>query len=291
MTMPDILATIMAWKRQELAARKAQVPRSRWEAQAAAMPPPPDFACALRPTEGERAVRLIAEIKKASPSRGLLCPDFDPRALAETYARHGAAAISCLTDERFFQGRLEHLIAAREHLEALGMPRPFLRKDFVFDPYQVVEARAAGASAVLLIVAALEPPVLRRLIEEARAWGLTPLVEVHDEEEVAQALDAGATVVGINNRDLRTFHVDLRTTERLRTLIPEDIIVVSESGIHTPEDVRRLRDMGVDAILVGEALVKAAATQRGSLVAALVDAGRAPTEIQQRARGFVGGAP
>ncbi len=270
----NILDVIMQWKRVELAERKARYPLAYWEQRAEQMPPPPDFARALRPPDGPRGVRLIAEIKRASPSRGLLCPDFDPRALAETYARHGAAAISCLTDTRFFQGRLDDLVAAREHLEDLGIPRPFLRKDFVFDPYQIVEARAAGASAALLIVAVLPQSLLQSLIAHAQAWGLISLVEVHHADEVARALDAGATIIGINNRDLRTFTVDLRTTERLRAHIPDNVIVVSESGIHTPADVRRLRDVGVDAILVGEALVKADAAARGNLVSALVEAGK-----------------
>ncbi len=269
----NILHAIMQWKRVELAERKARYPLAYWEQRAEQMPPPPDFARALRPPDGPRGVRLIAEIKRASPSRGLLCPDFDPRALAETYARHGAAAISCLTDTRFFQGRLDDLVAAREYLEDLGMSRPFLRKDFVFDPYQIVEARAVGASAVLLIVEVLGEVELRSLIGYAHQHTLTPLVEVHNEHELAQALDAGATVIGINNRDLRTFEVDLRTTERLRARIPDAVVVMSESGIHTAEDVRRLRDVGVDAILVGEALVTAPPAERGQRVQMFAQAG------------------
>ncbi len=269
----NILDTIMQWKRLELAERKARYPIRYWERRAEQTPPPPNFTRALRPPDRPRRVRLIAEIKRASPSRGLLCPDFDPRALAETYARHGAAAISCLTDTRFFQGQLNDLVAAREHLENLGMPRPFLRKDFMFDPYQIIEARAAGAAAVLLIAAVLSGPALKRLLEEARAWRLTALVEVHDDEEAERALNAGATVIGVNNRDLRTFRVDLRTTERLRARIPDSVILVSESGIHTADDVRRLRDVGVDAILVGETLVTAPSYERSHRVRMLIEAG------------------
>ncbi len=269
-----VLEEIMRWKREELPKRKRETPLSDLQALAAVAPRPPDFAKALRPPEGPSGVRLIAEIKRASPTRGLLCQDFDPEQLAETYARNGAAAISCLTDARFFQGHISHLVMARERLEAIGRPLPFLRKDFIFDPYQIIEARAAGAAAVLLIVAVLSDRELRELIAEANRHRITPLVEVHDEEEVDRALAAGAEVIGINNRDLRTFQVDLETTARLRPRIPEDRIVVSESGIHTPEDVRRVRDMGVHAILVGEALVKADPAKRAKLVQALARAGR-----------------
>ncbi len=267
-----ILDEIMRWKREELPRRKRETPIADLHALAAVAPRPPDFAAALRPPDDPRGVRLIAEIKRASPTRGLLCQDFDPEMLAETYARNGAAAVSCLTDSRFFQGDLSHLVLARERLEAIGRPLPFLRKDFIFDPYQVLEARAAGAAALLLITAVLSERALRDLIAETRRLHMTPLVEVHDEAEVDRALAAGANVIGINNRDLRTFRVDLETTARLRPRIPEACIVVAESGIHTAEDVRHLRDMGVDAILVGEALVKADPGERAAMVQALATA-------------------
>ncbi len=267
-----ILDEIMRWKREELSRRKRETPIADLHALAAVAPRPPDFAAALRPLDGPRGVRLIAEIKRASPTRGLLCQDFDPETLAEMYARNGAAAISCLTDSRFFQGDLSHLVLARERLEAIGRPLPFLRKDFIFDPYQVLEARAVGAAALLLITAVLSERALRDLIAETRRLHMTPLVEVHDEEEVDRALAAGANVIGINNRDLRTFRVDLEVTARLRPRIPEVCIVVAESGIHTAEDVCRLRDMGANAILVGEALVKADPGERPALVRALATA-------------------
>jgi len=269
-----LLEEIMRWKREELPKRKRETSLTDLQALAVVAPRPPDLARALRPPDKPRGVRLIAEIKRASPTRGLLCRDFDPEALAETYARNGAAAISCLTDARFFQGHISHLVLARERLEAIGRPLPFLRKDFVLDPYQLVEARAAGAAAVLLIVAVLSDRELRELIAETKRLGMTPLVEVHDEAEVDRALAAGAEVIGINNRDLRTFQVDIETTARLRPRIPDECIVVSESGIRTPDDVRRVGEMGVDAVLVGEALVKADPAGRPKLVRALAQAGR-----------------
>ncbi len=269
----NILDEIMRWKRKELLEQKQERPAFVWQALTEVAPHPPDFADALRPYEGAAGVRLIAEIKRASPSRGLLCNDFDPELLAETYARNGAAAISCLTDARFFQGELSHLMKARKRLENIDQPLPFLRKDFIFDPYQLAETRAAGAAAALLIAAVLDDQGLAELIAQAEGLSLTPLVEVHDEADLDRALAAGAKVIGINNRNLQTFRVDLETTARLRPRIPEEFIVVSESGIHTPDDVRRVRDMGVDAILVGEALVKAAPARRPWLVKALATAG------------------
>jgi indole-3-glycerol phosphate synthase len=275
----QFLAEIMAHKREELPKLMREAPMADVRAAATVAPPPRDFAAALRPPDGPAGVRLIAEIKRASPSKGLLCRDFDPAVLAETYARSGAAAISVLTDARFFQGDLTHLARARQHLDALsgrtgGPPsRPLLRKDFIFDPYQIVAARAAGADAVLLIVAALSDRDLRQLLAETRRYRMEALVEVHSEAEVTRALAAGARVVGINNRDLRTFQVDLATTERLRPLVPPEVIVVTESGLHTPGDVQAMRDLRVDAMLVGEAFVKAPAGERAARVRELVEAG------------------
>ncbi|HXG41581.1 MAG TPA: indole-3-glycerol phosphate synthase TrpC [Dehalococcoidia bacterium] len=250
MSAPSILDEIVAHKRQEVAAAKERLPWRELERRLAQVPPLRPFAAALRGP----GLALIAEVKARSPSRGLLRPDLDPAALATTYARAGAAAISVLTDEKYFGGSLDHL---RQVREALPDGPPLLRKDFVIDPYQVLEARAAGADAVLLIAAALEHKELERLLATARDLGMDALVEVHDEAELEAALAAGADLVGINNRDLRTFRVDLETTVRLRPLVPPGVTVVAESGIHTRQDAARLAALGVDAILVGEALVTA----------------------------------
>lgn len=265
-----LLDEIMSWKREEVAKAKRERPQATLQALAATLPPPLDFAAALR----QPGVCLIAEVKRASPSKGLLCHDFDPGALARTYAENGAAAISVLTDARFFQGSLEHLVQVKETLASIGKPLPVLRKDFIFDPYQVWEARVAGADAILLIVAVLGDKALRSLLTLTWRLGMEALVEVHNQQELARALTAGARIIGINNRDLRTFTVDLAVTERLRPLVPPDILVVGESGIHTPDDVARLVAVGVDAILVGEAFVRAKPGQRGEKVRAFVAAGQ-----------------
>jgi indole-3-glycerol phosphate synthase len=245
-----ILDRIIEHKREELAAAKSAVPLSEMRARAAAAPAVRDFAAAL---SGVR-IALIAEIKKASPSRGVLRADFEPVRLARQYAEAGASAISVLTDEEHFQGTLEHLRAIRE---ALPDGPPVLRKDFVFDEYQVYEARANGTDALLLITAILEAALMADLLAETQSLGMAALVEVHDEAEVERALKAGGKIIGINNRDLRTFDVDLATTERLRPLIPAGKTVVAESGIFTREDMRRLEVIGVQAALIGEALVTA----------------------------------
>jgi indole-3-glycerol phosphate synthase len=218
------------------------------------MPATRSLAAALR----THAPGLIAEVKRASPSRGLLRADLDAVALARSYAEAGAAAISVLTEERYFQGSLADLKAVRQALDGLGEGRPpLLRKDFIFDMYQIFEARAYGADAVLLIAAILNPGLLTSFISLARSLGLECLVEVHDEPELERALTAGAEIVGINNRDLRTFEVDLATTERLRPLAPPEVTVVAESGVHTRADVRRLAALDVHGVLIGEALVVA----------------------------------
>lgn len=245
------LDQIMAWKRREVPRQKREVPIATLRARAALAPPPRDFAVALRRPVGGRP-RLIAEVKRASPSKGLLAHNFDAVRLATAYATGGAAAISVLTDARFFQGNLEYLAAVRQ-----AVSLPVLRKDFIFDPYQVVEARAVGADAVLLIVAVLNDTDLKNLLAEATRWGMAALVEVHDEAEVRRALAVGAQIIGVNNRDLRDFSVNLETTARLRPLVPPEVILVSESGIHDAGDVARVAAMGADAILVGEALVRA----------------------------------
>ncbi|HEX2171180.1 MAG TPA: indole-3-glycerol phosphate synthase TrpC [Dehalococcoidia bacterium] len=246
-----ILDDIVAYKRAELAGQIARAPLAEVRARAESAEPVRDFGRVLRGQD----VRLIAEIKKASPVKGVLFPDLDPVALARKYAAAGAAAISVLTDERFFQGHLSFLSQIRSGLAAVGATTPLLRKDFLFDPYQVYEARAAGADAILLIVAILDQVQLTEYRQLAEELGLAALVETHDEGEVERALTAGARIIGINNRDLRTFTVDLGTTEKLRRLIPTDRIVVSESGIAGPAHVRRLAEWRVDAMLVGESLV------------------------------------
>ncbi|MBI4233449.1 MAG: indole-3-glycerol phosphate synthase TrpC [Chloroflexi bacterium] len=249
--MASILDRIVAAKREEVARSKAQVPLAVLKGRVAAMPSPLNFSGALM---GD-AVRLIAEVKKASPSRGLLRPNFDPVELALAYAGGGAAAISVLTDSHF-QGTGEHLIAVAAAVRPLNVP--VLRKDFHLDPYQLYEARAWGADAALLIAAILPQTLLMELLALARTLWLQCLVEVHNEEELERALRAGAEVIGINNRDLRTFHTDLGVTERLAPRVPRGVIAVSESGILTREDVLRVRKAGAHAILVGEALVTAA---------------------------------
>jgi indole-3-glycerol phosphate synthase len=202
---------------------------------------------------------LIAEVKRRSPSRGLLSPDFDPLRLAGLYRQNGAAAVSVLTDERYFGGSLDdlRLVASALRTGVSRSPVPVLRKDFIFHPYQLYEARAAGAAAVLLIAALLSPVQLCDLHALALELGLLPLVEVHREEELAGVLDCHPRLVGINNRDLHTFATDLATTYRLRPQVPADIAVVSESGIHTAQDIAQLTDAGVDAVLVGEAILSA----------------------------------
>jgi len=248
--MPNILDEIVTAKRVELAEGMSQVSLADLESATANQPRPLNLSGALL----GGGVRLIAEIKKASPSRGLLMPDFDHLKLAETYANNGAAAISCLTDPRF-QGELAHLLQIKE--SGASQRAPVMRKDFIFDPYQVVETRAAGADAMLLIVAILEPAQLKELLEAAQAHWMQCLVEVHDEAELETAVDAGADIVGINNRDLRTFTTDLSVTERLAPLVPRGKQIVSESGIFTREHLRQMNRVRVNAVLVGEALVTA----------------------------------
>lgn len=267
--MNTILDRIVAHKREELAARQRAVPLANLQSLIPDLPAPLDFAMALaRP-----GVSLIAEVKRASPSKGLLCPDFDPVRLARTYATNGAAAISVLTDERFFQGDLNHLTRIRYGIRNTQYVVPILRKDFIFHPYQVYETRAYGADALLLIVAILSDEQLDELVALTHELGMTALVEVHDEEEVERALGLDPRVVGINNRNLRDFSVDLSRFGRLRPMLPAETIVVAESGIRAAADVRRLAKMGADAVLVGEALVTA--TDVAAKVRELAGAGRA----------------
>lgn len=244
-----ILERILASKYSEVAERRRSIPIEALREQVLAQTPARDFLGALRQA---RRPALIAECKKASPSKGLLRLEYDPAQLARTYAENGAAALSVLTDGPFFQGALSDLSLARE---AAGLPA--LRKDFVVDVYQVYEARAAGADAVLLIVAALRPNQLSELQQHVDELGMLALVEVHDEAELETALKLEPKLIGVNNRNLHDFSVDLQTTARLRQNMPANVALVAESGIHTADDVSRVRDMGGDAILVGEALVTA----------------------------------
>lgn len=207
------------------------------------------FAFALQPGEGK--VALIAEVKKASPSAGVIVESFDPVAIAKNYARAGVEAISVLTDEQFFQGHLDYLQLIRDRV-----PQPLLRKDFVLDPLQIMEAAVAGADAILLIVAALEQEQLVLLLETAALYQLDALVEVHTLAELDRALETEAGLIGINNRNLATFEVDLSVTETLSEQVPDEIVLVSESGIRTAEDLSRIKACGVDAVLIGEALMR-----------------------------------
>ncbi len=253
MTTGTYLDTILDHTRDEVARQRAAVPLGDLDDALAAAPSVRDFAAALRRAPG---CALIAEVKKASPSRGVLLPNFDALALAQTYAANGAAAISVLTDSRFFQGSLAFLTAIRC---ALPAGPPLLRKDFIIDPYQVYQARAAGADALLLIVAALDPRALAELLALAAELGMQALVEVHDEAELDAALTVGAAIVGVNNRDLRSFATDLAATQRVAARLPARgrPLLVSESGIFTTGDVATVRSWGADAVLVGEALVTA----------------------------------
>ncbi len=245
-----ILAQIVADNLEELESRKRRFPLKELQRVALEQPPPLDFASALR---GER-VQLIAEVKKASPSKGIICPDFNPVEIAQTYAGNGAAAISVLTEAKYFQGNINHLKDIRQ---ALGNRLPLLRKDFIHDPYQVYESRAYGADGLLLIVAILTPEKLEELFRLSYELGMDCLVEVHDEAELKIALRRQARIIGINNRDLSTFTVDLATTKQLRPLIPPGRIVVSESGIKDRDDMEKLRMWHVNAVLIGESLLSA----------------------------------
>lgn len=244
----DVLARLVLEARQDLQRRRHLVASERFE-EAVAAYTPRDFVGALRGS----ALRVIAEMKQRTPSMGVLAEDYRPADLAHSYADGGAAAISVLTHMAGFGGRIEHLRLVRG-----ATALPVLRKDFVTDPYEIAEARACGADAVLLIVAALEPAQLRDLLAVCASRGVAGLVEVHDAREAGVALDAGAKVMGVNHRDLRTFTVDLSLTERLRKLVPDDVVLVAESGIHGADDARRMRDAGADAVLVGEHLMRSA---------------------------------
>jgi indole-3-glycerol phosphate synthase len=250
--MSNILERIVAVKRREVAQAQARLPLAALRAQAAAAPPVRDFSAALRERVARREAAVIAEVKKASPSKGVLREHFDPAAIAASYERGGAACLSVLTDREFFQGSTEALQAARASCSL-----PVLRKDFIVDAYQVAEARAMGADCILLIAACLDDATMRALEDEAQALGLAVLVEVHDGTELDRALALRTPLVGINNRDLRSFEVRLETTLALKERVPADRLLVTESGILAASDVQRMRSAGVHAFLVGEAFMRA----------------------------------
>lgn len=249
--MPSILDEIVAYKREFVAECRRRIPLQTLKEQAAAGSGERCFMRALQNADG---IALIAEVKKASPSKGLIRADFDPVEIAVTYEANGARAVSVLTDERYFGGSACALTQVRQAIDL-----PILRKDFTVDPYQIYEARVVGADAILLIVSILSADRLKDYVGLAHSLSLDALVEVHTEDELETALTAaGAQVIGVNNRDLRTFETDLSVTERLIGQVPEGVVVVSESGIHTREDVVRLREAGADAVLVGEGLMREA---------------------------------
>jgi indole-3-glycerol phosphate synthase len=249
--MADILARILEWKRQEVVLSRRQVSLDELRSRVLDLPPTRSFWQALQPGDPQGGTRIIAEIKKASPSAGLIREDFDPVAIAVTYARHGAAAISVLTDHKFFQGELAFLEQVRQHVEV-----PLLRKDFVVDQYQLYEARVHGADATLLIAAALDVPVLTDLTALSFELGLEPLVEVHTAAELEKALECSCRLIGINNRDLHTFHTDVATTLTLLPQVPAGYLVVSESGLRDRETIAHLEAHGAGAFLIGESLMR-----------------------------------
>ena len=249
--MSDILERILARKREEVAVRRTRVPQAQLEARVAQAPPLRGFADAIATKIRSGLPAVIAEVKKASPSKGVIRPQFDPAEIARRYEAGGAACLSVLTDVDFFHGDDAYLQQARE-----ACVLPVLRKDFVVDPYQVLEARALGADCILLIVAALDDPRMAELALLAGDLGMDVLVEVHDIDELERALQIPARLLGINNRNLHTFEVSLDTTLAMRNAVPRDRILVTESGIASTLDVRRMRQAGVDAFLVGEAFMR-----------------------------------
>ena len=251
--MSDILSSIRDYKREEVVQRRARISPNALEARAREASAPRGFRAALERAHAPGRLALIAEIKKASPSRGLIRGDFDPSALARAYERGGAACLSVLTDAPSFQGADAHLTAARD-----ASALPCLRKDFLVDPWQVAESRAMGADAILVILAIAEDSLAVDLILEAGRLGMDVVVEAHDEREIDRAAALGARLIGVNNRDLRTFSVDLSVTERIAQNIPANALLISESGIFTSVDATRLERAGAAAMLVGESLMRKA---------------------------------
>ncbi len=245
--MPTILDKIVAAKRQAIREAKSRLSEDELRARATDAPAVRDFLGAVA---GPGPIRLIAEVKRASPSRGVLRDDFDPVEIARIYEGHGASCISVLTDEPYFQGSLDHLREVRAAVDV-----PLLRKDFILEGYQLYEARSAGADAVLLIAECLDASDLRSLYAEALELGLTPLVEFYEPKNLPRVLETGARLIGVNNRNLQTFEANLEHTIRMRSEIPDDRVVVGESGIRNRADVQRLADAGVQAVLVGESLI------------------------------------
>jgi indole-3-glycerol phosphate synthase len=247
----NVLEKISAYKRQEIAAARAAQPLHAVTRAAREASPPRGFAAALQRAAAAKRPALIAEIKKASPSKGLIRDSFDPDALARAYEKGGATCLSVLTDTPSFQGSPDHLSSAHA-----AVSLPVLRKDFMLEPYQVVQSRAIGADCILVILAMVDDETAASLITTARDWGMDAIVEVHNESETRRAVDLNAAIVGINNRDLKTFVTTLDTAIRLKPLIPQDRIVVAESGLSTPADLRRLASAGIGAYLIGEALMR-----------------------------------